>query len=311
MKFIHIFKAVSMSVISTAILIGCESPLNVASLSEGDKSELKASANSIQSPNNLNKIAASSSNGKANYMEFIKRLAANRIPVKIYNPSYDQYLFVSNTKKGKDNVVEAHYSQYKNEERNKFILIDCGNNRYKLYNPSYSKMLFVSNDKSGRDNIVEAHNNQSEELVLSQNVPNPCQGTTSFDLYLPNKENVFIEISDVLGRKITSFERNLEQGNHRFELNLEACQMYLLTVKTQSATSSIKIMNTHKSGLSTCILYTNTAPASTPIQKSNIQKFFLPGDSMIYIGYYQDKIKTINKKQNQNETIVFLFNIGN
>ncbi|OQA88748.1 MAG: Outer membrane protein Omp28 [Bacteroidetes bacterium ADurb.Bin234] len=158
---------------------------------------------------------------------------------------------------------------------------------------------------------ITSHNNRSENLVLSQNVPNPCQGTTSIDLYLPNNENVLIEISDVLGRVITSFERILEQGNHKFELTLEACQMYLLTAKTQTATSSIKIMNTQKSGLSSCILYKNTVSASTPVQKSNIQKFFLPGDSMIYIGYYQDKIKTINKKQNQNETIVFHFSIGN
>lgn len=158
---------------------------------------------------------------------------------------------------------------------------------------------------------ITSHNNRSENLVLSQNVPNPCQGTTSIDLYLPNNENVLIEISDVLGRVITSFERILEQGNHKFELTLEACQMYLLTAKTQTATSSIKIMNTQKSGLSSCILYKNTVSASTPVQKSNIQKFFLPGDSMIYIGYYQDKIKTINKKQNQSETIIFHFNIGN
>lgn len=145
-------KLITLFVIS-ALLITCQCTEN----------PIFSSDTYIKQATTKQTIAAASTSPQNTYMEFIKLLARDRIPVKIYNPSYDKYLFVSNTKKGKDNVVEAHGIQYKNEDRNNFLLIDCGNNKYKLYNPSYSKMLFVSNDKSGQDNIVEAHNNQSEE----------------------------------------------------------------------------------------------------------------------------------------------------
>ena len=79
----------------------------------------------------------------------------NHALFKIYNPTYGEYLFVSNDKMDNDHVVESH--PYANEERNTFEIIVTNiqaHGPFKIYNPTYGEYLFVSNDKKGPDHVV-------------------------------------------------------------------------------------------------------------------------------------------------------------
>jgi hypothetical protein len=74
-------------------------------------------------------------------------------------PSYKMYLFVSNDINRGDNMVEAHGTQHKHEDRNRFVL-EPKNDKFLIYNPSYKMYHFVSNDVWSGDNLVEAHPSQ-------------------------------------------------------------------------------------------------------------------------------------------------------
>ena len=154
---------------------------------------------------------------------------------------------------------------------------------------------------------IPSHRSESEQMILYQNTPNPCNGNTTFNLYLPEKDNITIEISDILGRKVQSFQQTLEKGTHSFTITLNSPQVYFLTAKTSSGTSSIKIINTNENQQAISISYSNSISNSAKIEKSATQEFFLRGDSMMYIGYNKHDMMTISQKQNNNETIRFTF----
>ena len=67
-------------------------------------------------------------------------------------------MFVSNDRKGYNNLVEAH--SYFSEARNQFKLLPAPNQpvgHYLFLNTQYGKSIFVSKDESARDRIVEAN----------------------------------------------------------------------------------------------------------------------------------------------------------
>ncbi|XP_065652749.1 uncharacterized protein LOC136080052 [Hydra vulgaris] len=82
-------------------------------------------------------------------------------PVLLYNPTYKEYVFVSNDMITGDNIVESH--PYRDEPRNLFVLQKKSDSTGLIYNPTYKRWLFVSNNKNGSDHIVEAHPYENEE----------------------------------------------------------------------------------------------------------------------------------------------------
>merc|ERR1711872_733227 len=85
---------------------------------------------------------------------------ASNDPVLLYNPSYAEYLFVSEDLKDTDHVVKSHPGQ--NKKGNRFLLHALDNGLFKLYNIEYKEWLFVSNDRDGRDHIIESHPSSDE-----------------------------------------------------------------------------------------------------------------------------------------------------
>merc|ERR1711902_185895 len=81
-------------------------------------------------------------------------MVPNDQPVLLYNPSYGEYLFVSEDLKDTDHVVKSHPSRSQNG--NQFLLLKLDNGLFKIYNIEHKEWLFVSNDRDGRDHIVES-----------------------------------------------------------------------------------------------------------------------------------------------------------
>ena len=77
--------------------------------------------------------------------------------------------------------------------------------------------------------------------------PNPCYNSTKVSYYLFQKEKIEFEIYDLLGRKIYTENKGLQnKGNHEFDLDLEALNIspgtYLLRLKTLDKSSSIRLV---------------------------------------------------------------------
>ena len=59
-----------------------------------------------------------------------------------------------------------------------------------------------------------------DEFALSQNVPNPFDGTTDFLLHMPHNGKVLLEVYDLNGKKITEYKNSLPSGTHTFKVIL-------------------------------------------------------------------------------------------
>ncbi|MFO8129152.1 MAG: FISUMP domain-containing protein [Bacteroidales bacterium] len=78
---------------------------------------------------------------------------------------------------------------------------------------------------------------------LSQNFPNPMKDKTTVSLYLPEKENILIIVSDVIGREMVNKKFHLEQGNHSFNFYPGRESLYFLTARADNQTRTIKMFN--------------------------------------------------------------------
>lgn len=89
---------------------------------------------------------------------------------------------------------------------------------------------------------------ESKGLSLSQNIPNPFDGTTRFSIHLPYNDDVNISIYDINGRLVLRDSRNLIAGSHVFRLTLGAAQSYVLSVQGSKESASIKMVNLSSRG---------------------------------------------------------------
>lgn len=78
---------------------------------------------------------------------------------------------------------------------------------------------------------------------LFQNYPNPMQRQTTVILYLPERENVLITISDIVGKDIFNHEYPLDYGKHSFTFLPGNENLYFLTARTGQQSQTIKMFN--------------------------------------------------------------------
>ena len=78
---------------------------------------------------------------------------------------------------------------------------------------------------------------------LSQNYPNPITGKTTIELFLNEREEVVVTVSDVLGREVANQEFQLEQGTHSFSLYPGRESLYFLTARADNQSQTIKLLN--------------------------------------------------------------------
>lgn len=120
---------------------------------------------------------------------------------------------------------------------------------------------------------------------LSQNVPNPFDGVTDFNMTMPYDDHVVITVTDMSGRKVTEKSVRLHAGTHTFRIWLNTPQSYLLTVKTSRDGASIKMVNNGNAGHNH-IEYLNAGPLTYTLKRTMSGEHpYVPGDLMRYTGY--------------------------
>ena len=81
-------------------------------------------------------------------------------------------------------------------------------------------------------------------LKLSQNTPNPFDGTTFVNLQVAEIGDVAVEITDITGRVIRANNySSLQPGVHEICITLSTTGVYFLTVRQNSRIVSVKMMN--------------------------------------------------------------------
>ena len=143
--------------------------------------------------------------------------------------------------------------------------------------------------------IENAETMYTSFLRLSQNVPNPFNGTTFVNLDVSEPGDVALTITDITGRVVgTNSYSSMQPGNHQMRVTLSSTGLYFLTVRQNGQVSSIKMISNgggSGSGRGGSIEYVGVSEhqMSSVQQKSApkgvIQRPFAIGDQMKYEGY--------------------------
>ena len=163
---------------------------------------------------------------------------------------------------------------------------------------------------------IEDHNTPTPEqkgLYLSQNIPNPFDGTTRFSIHLPYNDDVNISIYDINGRLVLRESRNLTAGSHVFRLSLGAAQSYVLSVLGSKESASIKMVNLSSKGNNIIEYESSTIDVELKVKsgKGVMEYPYNEGDLMQFTGYVRlDTFlasNTIEQTVSENENIELIF----
>ena len=122
----------------------------------------------------------------------------------------------------------------------------------------------------------------SDKDALYQNVPNPFDCTTTAELAISKLSDITLQLVDVNGRTLISYNGTLNAGIHKFEISSEKPQTYLLNAQVGTKSYSIRMVNIGN-GCGNAIKYIGESQGITA--KLECQNQFSVGDNMRYVGY--------------------------
>ena len=152
--------------------------------------------------------------------------------------------------------------------------------------------------------IHDVETGRAPSLQLSQNNPNPFNGTTDVLLTVADAGMVVLEITDANGRIVGTHRVRPQLGAHLFRVTLSAAGTYVMTARQNGKTSSIKMVN-NGGGDGDEVEYVGIVETwcTAPLQpksgtRGNTTNPFNFGDMMEYVGY-----TTINGGEYESERI--------
>ena len=177
--------------------------------------------------------------------------------------------------------------------------------------------VLVMTDHTGIEDI-ETQNFAS--LHLSQNNPNPFDGTTFVNLNVTEPGDVSLVITDITGRIVeTCCSASLQTGIHTIRVTLSAAGIYFMTARQNGRISSVKMVNGGNGG-GNAIAITGTVgandysplPQSKTETKGTTDNLFVAGDQMEYVGFAnvdgaEVESRHIIQEQYASQTIMFPF----
>jgi len=135
---------------------------------------------------------------------------------------------------------------------------------------------------------INGLNRAGERLQVFQNYPNPVIDQTTITLFIPEKDNVVITITDMPGGKMINREMMLDRGYHTFRYLPGEGEICFFSAFWQGTGRSIKILSPGTgSGRKSYLEYTGSMMEESHTKSlGSIQSFpFDLGDSLRYIGY--------------------------
>lgn len=132
-------------------------------------------------------------------------------------------------------------------------------------------------------------------LRLSQNSPNPFEGTTFVNLQVSDPGDVMLEITDIAGRAVVgaNISSPMQAGIYAIRIALSSTGLYFLTARQNGQTASVKMLNWGDGGCNAIVVSDNAGSrfiASDSQKNKNGQRDatdnpFDLGDQMKYVGF--------------------------
>lgn len=149
---------------------------------------------------------------------------------------------------------------------------------------------------------------ENSNFVINQNYPNPVVDQTMINFRIPEKGDVKLTITDVMGRQVISTKRILEKGYHEFSFKPGNSEIYFFTVSLKEVSQSIKIINAGLGGY--CSLNYMGSREARLQTKSTVatQEFsFILGDKLLYIGNSDTMQSGMLDTPEESQTYTFQF----
>ncbi len=143
-----------------------------------------------------------------------------------------------------------------------------------------------------------------------QNYPNPMKDQTTITLYVPEKDNVRFQVTDIIGSSYVNIDMLLDKGYHSFQLKPGSGGIQFFAAYWKSAMSSIKIINSgNGSELISSLEYLGIAHSDSELKLVGaVENFsFNLGDKMLYIGCTDTIQSGILDTSEYSETHIFQF----
>jgi len=138
----------------------------------------------------------------------------------------------------------------------------------------------------------------SERFTLFQNFPNPMVNSTILTLYIPEKGDVRLDIYDLHGRKLNSYNRPLEKATHKFKLSSVSEKMIFVAAHWENTIQSIKILSlSPQSGANSLLEYIGDS-RNIPVFKTAFLSPGIPIESGIWDIPSQSKTYTFQFAKN-------------
>ena len=151
--------------------------------------------------------------------------------------------------------------------------------------------------------------NKNAAFQVFQNYPNPVADQTTISMHVPEKDEVSIIITDILGRVIVESEWVLNRGKHSFRFTPGLGNLYFFTAMWQGKSVSIKIVS-HSSDYSACLLeYLDGEPLAPTVKSMDDTRefFFGPGNELLYIGFANGLESGLLDSPEESQTYTFQF----
>ncbi|MCX6233765.1 MAG: hypothetical protein NT175_03460 [Bacteroidetes bacterium] len=138
---------------------------------------------------------------------------------------------------------------------------------------------------------VGIHDNQDikSNFRIMQNFPNPVVDQTTISIYVPERDEVSLMVTDVLGRHLITSERLLDKGYRSFKFKPGSRELYFFTASWRGINQYIKILSAGNGSDMDCKLeYLGCdGHTVTPLKSISTNRNFLfsIGDTLLYIGY--------------------------
>lgn len=171
-----------------------------------------------------------------------------------------------------------------------------------LYYPDTVLSYVVSN--------ISVFSKGDKGFALSQNFPNPFTKETEIQLHLSQYEFVKIIITDVLGRKLSEFEKTLDKGIHSFRFKPGSAKYYILSVFTENHSKAIKMLCENQNNNNPCelkYLNNNTFYSEYKINEELNCFYYCNGDELKFTGFTTIGAKTISDSPTGSQIYTFGF----
>lgn len=155
--------------------------------------------------------------------------------------------------------------------------------------------------------INEIEYNTNNSMIY----PNPMQGKAELSFNAEQDGDIQITINDITGKEVLYIGNKYPKGNHKFQLNGLKQGMYLVNIKSETYSYSLKLISQYSNQNETAAIeylgYENIIQGKLKNTKTTVNMAYTDGDRLLFKGTSGNYSNIISDIPTSSKTISFNF----